>query len=91
MSSFGKSDLKYKYTWTTTGGDNPKLVGEPDSSLFNRNEGYEVLYLLNKFMEKHNLKQKSSFLKAERMINEDLPSNVRSQANVMKWLEDNWN
>jgi hypothetical protein len=32
-------------------GDNPKISGVPDSTLFNRNEGYEVLYLINRMTQ----------------------------------------
>lgn len=85
-----KSDLQYKYSWTTIGDDDSKIKGEPDSSLFNRQEGFEVLYLINKFAEKNNFKQKESGLKTERLIKEYLPGNVRSQANVVSWLEANW-
>ncbi len=90
MGLISKSDLQYDYSWTAIDGDNPKVTGQPDSTLFNRNEGYEVLYLINKLAELWNLKQKASCLKIERMIKKHLPSDVRSQINVKKWLADNW-
>ncbi|MDQ1299065.1 MAG: hypothetical protein QG558_1604 [Campylobacterota bacterium] len=44
MGLITKNDLIYKdYSWTAISGDNPKVTGEPDSTLFNRHEGYEVL------------------------------------------------
>jgi hypothetical protein len=84
-------DLQFSYSYTATANDNPKLRGEPDKSLFNRREKYEVLYLINKFAEKHNLKQKTSGHKAEKLIREYLPSEIRSQEHVVQWLENNWN
>lgn len=87
---FNKSDLKYTYSWTAISGDNPRVRGEPDSTMFNRNEGYEVLYLINKLAEKWEWKQTSSCVKLEKIIKEYLPSDVRSQENVKKWLADNW-
>lgn len=90
MSLLNKSDLKYSYSWTAYGNDDPEITGNPDSTLFNRKEGYEVLYLINKISSIYNLKQKKSGLKLEKMINEDLPSNVRSQENVKIWLKNNW-
>ncbi|WP_020161264.1 hypothetical protein [Methylobacter marinus] len=91
MALMSKGDLQYSdYSWTAYGSDNPKVTSEPDSTLFNRKEGYEVLYLINKFAEKHELKQKSSGQKAERMLHDHLPSDVRSQQNVMAWLANNW-
>lgn len=91
MSLLTKNDLIYTYSWTAINKDNPKISGEPDSTLFSRHEGYEVLYLINKFAEIYKLLQKSSGLKLEKMIKKYLPSDTRSQINVKKWLEDNWN
>jgi len=92
MNLIVKSELKYEgYSETVTSGDNPKITGEPDRTFFNRNEIYEVLYLINKLTQKWNLKSKSSAFKLEMMINEYLPSNIRSQENVKQWLKTNWN
>lgn len=90
MALISKSDLQYEYSWTAIEGDNPKVTGKPDSTMFNRNEGYEVLYLINKLAEMWKLKQKASGLKLETMIKKHLPSNTRSQENVQQWLYDNW-
>lgn len=87
---FTKSDLKYQYSWIAISSDNPKISGEPDSTLFNRNEGYEVLYLINKLAEIWEWKKKASCIKLEKMIKEYLPSDVRSQHNVRVWIHDNW-
>ncbi|RII26356.1 MAG: hypothetical protein CXR31_11740 [Geobacter sp.] len=92
MALISKSDLYYKdYKWTAYPDDDPKITGKPDSTLFNRHEGYEVLYLINKFAEKHDFKQKPSGTKLEKMIRNELPSTTRGQENVTKWLEGNWN
>ena len=90
MSLITKSELKYDYSWTVLNGDNPKITGVPDSTLLNRNEGYEVLWFINKFAEKHNFKNKESAFKIERMLKSHLPENIRSQENVVGWIEDNW-
>lgn len=91
MALISSSDLYYKdYKWTAHPGDDPRITGKPDSTLFNRHEGYEVLFLINKFAEKHNFKQKASGTKTEKMIRNELPSTTRSQEHVVKWLEDNW-
>lgn len=88
--SFTRKDLKYKdYSWTVYKDDDPKVIGPPDSTLFHRKEGYEVEYLIKKFMKKHNLKKKSSGHKVEKMLR-NLPGNIRSQKKVMEWLEENW-
>src|SRR4051812_16483993 len=84
------SDLKYHYSWTAIPGDNPRVSGLPDSTFFSRTEGYEVVYLINKYAEMHNLTQLAEGLKVERMIKTALPGEVRSQANVRQWIFDNW-
>lgn len=90
MALITKSDLHYKdYLWTTYTGDNPKVTGKPDSTLLNRKEGYEILYFINKFSEIHELKVKSSALKIENMIRNEVPSNLRSQLKIKEWIEIN--
>ncbi|ETI89122.1 MAG: hypothetical protein Q607_CBUC00182G0102 [Clostridium butyricum DORA_1] len=90
MGLITRSELKYDYSWTVLNGDNPKITGVPDSTLLNRNEGYEVLWFINKFAEIYNLKNKESAFKIERMIRYYLPENIRSQENVVEWIENNW-
>jgi len=89
MAVISASELTYSYTPGTTAGDDPKLRGDPDHSLFSRHEKHEILYLLNKFAEKHSLNLAGA-QKAERMIHTGLPSTTRSQINVVTWLEANW-
>ncbi len=88
MALLEKGDLNYTYSWTVYGKDDPKVTGKPDSTLLNRNEGYEVLYLINSFAEKHEYKLKTTGLVIEKLIHDQLPSDIRSQEKVMKWLED---
>ncbi|MCG6220633.1 hypothetical protein, partial [Vibrio diabolicus] len=83
MSKFKKSDMKYNhYSWTAISGDDPKITGKPDSTLFSRKEGYEVLYMINKVLEHRGLSSVTSGQKAETLIKDSLPSTVRSQENV---------
>lgn len=59
MAKITKEDLenrkKHKYFWAASLGDNPNITGKQDSQKVNRKEGYEVLYFINAFMEKHDL------------------------------------
>lgn len=92
MAIFNQSDMFYKdYSWTTVKGDDPKVSGEPDSTMFSRKEGYEVIYLINKCLTKWDFKFESSGQKLEKMIRNYLPSETRSQQNVYNWLSANWN
>ncbi|MCG7568198.1 hypothetical protein MHM95_18155 [Pseudoalteromonas sp. CnMc7-15] len=91
MAKFKKSDLKYDdYSWTVYGDDDPKITGKPDSTLFSRKEGYEVIYMIDKTLEHRDLTSVTSGQKAERMIKEHLPSTTRGQEKVFNWLNDHW-
>lgn len=87
--NFERKDLQKTYSWAHTKEDDPKLRGEPDSSLLNRSEGYEVIYMIRKLMTGWSLKTTASGEKIERMIHA-CPSNLRSQDNVKTWIHTNW-
>jgi hypothetical protein len=89
MSVLTSSDLQHSYAQGTTKGDDPKLRGEPDSSLFSRHEKHEMLYLINQFAQMMRLDRVAA-LKVESLLREQLPSDTRSQANVIAWLKDAW-
>lgn len=89
--SFTKTNMLYNhYSWTAMQGDNPKITGLPDSTLFNRNEGYEVLYLTNKIMDSQSWVKVATGQKIEKMIKTGLPSDIRGQKNVVDWVIKNW-
>ncbi|MDF2552446.1 MAG: hypothetical protein K0R36_113 [Chryseobacterium sp.] len=91
MGLINRSDLYFTdYSWTTLASDNPKITGKPDSTLLNRMEGYEILYFINKLCELWNFTNKSSATKIEKMIRDEVPSDIHSQENIMKWISDNW-
>ena len=92
MALIEKADLYYEdYSWTAYRNDDPKVTGNPDSTLLNRKEGYEILYFINKLAEIHGLNQKSSAEKIEKMIREKVPTNLRSKENIKAWIEKHWN
>jgi len=89
--AYTTSDMVYHdYRWTAYPADDPHVRGIPDSTLFNRHEGYEVLYLINKFLEVVGQPYTSSGQRAETLIRVSLPGHLHSQKNVMDWLESNW-
>lgn len=91
MSLLEKLDLKFEYSWKAIPPDDPRVTGKPDSTLLNREEGYEVLYFINRFADTNNWNSKNSGLKVEKLIKKHLPGTTRSHANVRQWLVDNWN
>lgn len=92
MALFNRGDMIYKdYDWKAKyEKDDPKVTGKPDNTLFARHEGYEMIYFVNAFAEAHSFKNVVSCQKAEKLLREKLPSDVRSQINVKNWLETNW-
>ena len=88
MALLGKNELQYAYSWKAYGADDPKVTGKPDSTLCNRSEGYEVLYLINSLAEKHGWVRKTTGLNIEKMIHDRLPSSIRSQKEIIIWLEE---
>lgn len=89
MSNFTRGNLVFNYNWKADGGDNPKLKGEPDSSLLDRTEGYEVLYMIQKLMVNWQLTNVASGQKIERMI-KATPPNYHSQEHIKAWIYSNW-
>lgn len=85
MTLIQRHNLQYAYLWTAIPPDDPRVTGRPDSTFLNRNEGYEVLAFLNRHCT-----DIAAALKAERMIRNALPGNLRSHANVYQWLKNNW-
>lgn len=88
MALIDKGDLKYDYNWTSHPGETPMNEGSPDSNLFNREEGYEVLELINKYADRTNLKDKEKALEIEEHLHESLGKDVTTQRSVMDWLDE---
>jgi hypothetical protein len=86
MAHVTKQDLQYQYQWNAIPPDDARATGAPDNVLLNRNEGYEVLAFLNKTST-----SKGGALKAERLIRNHLPGDVRGRKHVLDWLIANWN
>lgn len=78
--------LQFKdYSWRAVPPDDPRVTGSADSTFLNRREGYEVLAFLNRICT-----ELAQAWKAERLIRNNLPADVRSRANVLAWLQRNW-
>lgn len=91
MANFKKSDLKLTYSWTASAeNDNAKITGVPDSTLLDRNEGYEVLPFFNRYMKDKGWSMQSTLNKLEDSLRDDVPGTTRSHANIKKWLDDNF-
>jgi hypothetical protein len=89
MFLLNRSQLKYSYHWKPIPNSDPRVSGIPDTTLFNKNEGFEVLFLINKFAEKYSLDNLEYGYKIEDLIRIEVPSKYRSQIHVFGWLEEN--
>ena len=88
---FTTADMQYDdYQWNPLPSNDPRVSGTPDKSRFNRNQGYEMLYLINEIANMWQLKQISSCLKMERMIKEAMPERLAKQEVIMEWVRKNW-
>jgi hypothetical protein len=90
MPLLTSQDLQFNYSWSAIPPDDPRITGNPDSTLLNRGEGYEVLAFINRVAVASKWAQKAPALKAERLIKTLLPGTIRSHAHIWQWLVDNW-
>jgi hypothetical protein len=84
------AELKYKYSWMAIPADDPRVSGKDGNTLFNRQDGYEVLSMINRVAAENHLKEKVLGHKMEMMIHDHLPKKIFSQGSVKKWLAQNW-
>ncbi len=90
MNILSSSDLAYLYEWKPVPENDPRISGEPDLTLFYRNQGPEVLYIINYFADRNNLTDLCDGLKLERIIRKNLPGIYRTQLHTIQWLKNNW-
>jgi hypothetical protein len=91
MITFTKDDLFYSdYEWSSYMPSDPKISGKIDETRFNKNQGMEVLYLINKLVDLWDLTKIESCIKIERCIREKLPPKITKQEEVATWVQLNW-
>jgi hypothetical protein len=92
MELFIKSDLRYqnRYCWNIEKSNNLSLVTCSAHGVFNRHEGYEVLNLINRLMQLHNLSHIKSLEKIETMLI-NLPFEEQTHRQVSTWIMEHWN
>lgn len=90
MNIIKKSELIYEYNWKLFNEGDPKITGELDRTRFNRNEGYEVIYLINKLAKSWAFEGLTTAHKMEKMIKDELPLNIYHQSAIATWISKNW-
>jgi len=85
---FVREDLQGDhYTWnedTTTS----TFQGKPSRRLFNRFDGYQVLFVINYYGSLTGNYQTLEARRMEELIMHDLPLDARSEISVLNWLQE---
>lgn len=89
MALIDRSDLQYDYTWSSSPGKSPRSESVDKSSFFRRNEGDDVLALINEYASENKIRDKQEALRIERLIQEKLNEEERTKAEVRAWLKNN--
>jgi hypothetical protein len=81
------------YRWTARADhDNPKIIAGTDYAELNRTEGYEMLYFINSLARTWNWTNVliSSYQHLERVIKEEVPTNIRTHSGIRDWIASNY-
>lgn len=88
MGVLNQNDLQFEYSWSVLESDDSQVIEPYDSTLLNRNEGYDVITFLNHFARTYNLRKENA-LKAERFIKYYMPQDINKRIDASRWLIDN--
>jgi hypothetical protein len=90
MILFSRRNLFYSdYKWTNYVQHDPRVNGKPDATLFNKEEGNEVVYLINKLMALWDYRFSNTGNKMEKLIHDKMPPEIIKQEDVQQWLKEN--
>lgn len=90
MILFSRRNLHYTdYKWSTYGQNDPRVSGKPDVTPFAKDEGNEVVYLINKLMILWDYRFANTGNKMEKLIHDKLPPEIQTQEDVQQWLKSN--
>lgn len=92
MSIIDRSDLKYKYTWSSKGANTPRSDIRTEtgsrSNMFSASEGEGVLSFINEYAQKHGIKDKQEALRIERLLRDELEEREMTRKEVRVWLDE---
>jgi hypothetical protein len=90
MILFSRRNLFYSdYKWTNYVPNDPRTTGKPDETHFSREEGNEVVYLINKLMAIWDYRFANTGNKMEKLIHDKMPVEITTQEDVQSWLKAN--
>jgi hypothetical protein len=90
MILFSRKNLHYSdYRWTSYIQNDPRVTGRPDDTPFSREEGNEVVYLINRLMALWDYRFSNTGNKMEKLIHDKMPPGLTKQEEVQQWLKEN--
>ena len=90
MILFSRRNLHYSdYKWSVYNQNHPRVNGKPDTTPFTKDEGNEVVYLINKLMILWDYRFANTGNKMEKLIHDKLPAEITVQQDVQEWLKAN--
>jgi hypothetical protein len=84
--SIKPSDLKYKYPKVVSTRDEPKFLGRTDDAVFNRDDLYDIIPLLEAVMDDLGQDDARTLHSIEDLMNRDLPRCVSRRGEVFEFL-----
>ena len=78
------------YLWEYHPAVDPHVPTPAEKSLFNKEDGNHVLYMVNKLFKLKRLEGLQSAHKIERIIRSKLPVELVYHRDVRQWLFENW-
>jgi hypothetical protein len=69
--------------------NDPRTNGRPDDTPFTKDEGNEVVYLINKLMALWDYRFSNTGNKMEKLIHDKMPADIFTQEEVQQWLKTN--
>ena len=84
---FSKDDLVYRasYQWIPVEEKNHQFKGDPNSTKFNKYDGYQMLYIVNKILDHCSVKTTKLGKYIEVLIYIQLPPDINNQRQVYFW------
>jgi len=90
MANFSSTVLRHSCVFTTPEEVSRKISGFPETAVLNVNEGFEVLYFINRYMAYRGWFAPATFQDIESYLKTRLPFKVRTHSAVKEWLDLNF-
>lgn len=96
MTRFTENEMAFTYAWPQLNERQQKRdsrmgpLDEYQNAIFERENGQHTLTMVNRFMERHNLRQPGEGRHVERLLRYTLPNGQYSWRWVFKWLSQHF-